>query len=637
MSPDSYDFIIVGGGTSGLVVAARLSEDPSQRVLVLEAGGDANDDPRIKTPAFWLSLLGSDVDWAFRSEPQPLLDERVIGLNQGKVLGGSSAINAQVFVPPVPAVVDHWESSLGNTGWNWETLRPYFAKAYSSPPLDSSITEKLGIDGWTKTSTTHGPLATAFAGDQSHPIRKVWADTLRAIGHYATQDPFLGISGGGFTSLSTVDPGTGERTYSSPAYYRPIKYRENLHVITNASVEKVLFNRQKPDKFATEATGVLYLHGNEIKEVTCTKEVILAAGALQTPKLLELSGVGNPDLLTEHGINPIVNLAGVGENLYDHLMCSVSFAAVDELETLDAIFRQEPNALENAAKRYAEDGTGPFSSMGVYSYAYLPVLDHASPEGQGKLVKLIEERRPTEGDTPAAHARAQAYYDIAKSSLMDPKQPSCAYLSFISQFVGPFESNTKSYTISAMHSLPLSRGTVHIQSKDSAAMPKIDPRFLSDPLDLEIFAANLLQIETIVRTPPLSSLLKHPLVYRDPASNLTDVDAAKNWIRKNGDSMWHYGGSCASKWQLSALPPCDGSFFFPNRLLITMGMAVLPKDMDGVVDPKLKVYGITNLRVVDASAIPMITTANIQATVYAFAEKAADLVKETYGLKSSGA
>ncbi|KAJ8130821.1 hypothetical protein O1611_g2803 [Lasiodiplodia mahajangana] len=608
MASDSYDFIIVGGGTAGLAVAARLSEDPSQRVLVLEAGNDPHNDPRIKTPASWFSLLGTDVDWNFRSEPQPLLDDRVIGLNQGKVLGGSSATNAQVLVPPVPAIVDHWENTLGNASWNWETLRPYFAKAYTSPPLDSAMAETLGIDGWTETSTTHGPVRTAFPGDQSHPIRKIWADTFRATGHYMAKDPFVGSTLGSFTALACVDPATGERSHSAAAYYYPIKTRKNLHVITNAIVEKVSLNRKGLSHVTAKATGVLYRCGDELKEVTCEKEVILAAGALQSPKILELSGIGNADLLRQHEIDPIVDLPGVGENLFDHIMCSISFAAVDELDTLDAIFRQEPDALEDAAKRYAKDGSGPFSSMGVYSYAYLPVLKHASPEGRQKLIELLEEVRPTEGNTPE-HARAEAYYKIAKASLLDPEQPSCAYLAFIAQFVGAFESNTKSFTISAMHSQPLSRGSVHIQSKSVATAPKLDPKYLSNPLDLEIFAANLLQIETIIRTSPLSTIIKQPIVHRDPASNLTDLDSAKNWIRKNGDSMWHYGGSCA----------------------------MLSREMNGVVDEKLKVYGVENLRVVDASAIPIISTANIQATVYAFAERAADLIKESHGLKAVAA
>ncbi|KAI0973111.1 hypothetical protein F4678DRAFT_459964 [Xylaria arbuscula] len=212
---------MLGGGTAGLAVAARLFENPSQRVLILEAGHDAHDDHRIKTPYSWL---------------------------------------------------------------------------------------------------------------------KVWADTFRATGHYMTKDPFVGSSVGSFTALGSVDPATGERSHSAAVYYHPIKTRENLYVITNAMVEKVLLRHNRLDQVTAKATGVLYRYRDEIKEVTSEKEVILAAGSLQSPKLLELSGISHADLLRKHGIDPIIDLPGGRENLFDHIMCSISFAVVDELDTLDAIF-----------------------------------------------------------------------------------------------------------------------------------------------------------------------------------------------------------------------------------------------------------------------------------------------------------
>ena len=466
-------------------------------------------------------------------------------MNQGKALGGSSAINAQVWVPPVPSIVNYWESHLGNPGWNWEALRPYLSKSFTSPPNNDSLAEVLGIDGWTDKAISSGPIRTEYAGNASHPIRKIWADTFRSTGHYMANDPFLNASVGSFSSLSSVDPQTKERSTSATAYYHPIISRANLHVVSNATAEKVLLSNQGQGNQPVKATGVLYRHNGELKEVACSKEVVVAAGALQSPKVLELSGIGDSELLKQYGIDTIIDLPGVGENLYDHLLCSFSFAAVDDLETLDAILRQEPDAVKEAMEQYTENRTGPLTSMGVYSFAYLPVLEHASTEGHERLVKLLRDNRPAPGNTPD-HARAQAFYKMAETSLLDPAQPSCAYLSFISQFVGTFEPNTKSLSISAMHSQPLSRGTVHIQSNDVATKPTVNPDYLSNPVDLEIFAANLLQIETMVRTSPLSTLLKEPLTHRDPASNLTDLEAAKNWIRKNGSSMWHMGGSCAS-------------------------------------------------------------------------------------------
>lgn len=447
-------------------------------------------------------------------------------------------------------MVNDWESILGNNGWNWETLSPYFAKAYTSAPAEEGSEETLGIDGWTNRGTTFGPIRTSFAGDLSHPIRKIWADTFRSTGQYMTQDPLHNASVGSFTSLSSVDPTTQERSHSAVAYYHPIKSRKNLKVFTNVHVEKVLLDDQRRDGKGVKAIGVAYRCNGELREITCSKEVIMAAGALQTPKILELSGIGNSSLLRQHGIDSVVELPGVGENLQDHLMCSMSFAAVDDLETFDAFYRQEPDAVKDAMERYDQDRRGPLASFGAYTCAFLPVLDHIPAEGRQRLTKLLEANRPAPSqETTPAHAQARAYYQIAETSLLDPNQPSCAYLSFIAQHVGSFEPNTKSFSISAMHSHPLSRGTVHIKSSDAAVSPAVDPNFLSNPVDLEIFAENMLQIETLVRTAPLSQLIQQPVVHRDPDSNLTDLDAAKKWIRKNATSMWHYVGTCASKWQ----------------------------------------------------------------------------------------
>ncbi|KAI0018400.1 putative GMC oxidoreductase [Xylariomycetidae sp. FL0641] len=550
MTSSSYDFVVVGGGTAGLVVASRLSEDPTKQVLVLEAGADTRDDLRVRIPGLCMGLLSSDLDWGFSSEPQVCLNDRVVSLNQGKALGGSSAINFLVFVPPMPSVIDSWESPLGNVGWNWENLRHYLAKSYTSPPIDDSlILESLGIDGWTERAKTNGPIRTSFPGDPSHPVRKAWADTFRDSGHYVSHDPFHCPSVGSFSSISSVDPNTNQRSFSTTAYYYPVKSRNNLEVVTNAFVKKVVLDGQKQGNQSTKAVGVVYEHEGELIEVACKKDVIMAAGALQTPKILELSGIGHGDVLKKHGIDTIVDLPGVGENLHDHLMCSISFAAADDLDTFDPLIRQEPDAIANAMKQYTQHGSGPLSSLGVYTYAYLPVLEHVPTEGRKRLLQLLETNRPNarQKSTPA-QAQAQAYYQIAEANLLDPNQPSCAYLSFIAQFVGSFKSNTKSFSISAMHSQPLSRGSVHIQSSNAAHKPTIDPNYLSNPLDLEIFAENMLHIETMVRMSPLHHLVKEPVTHRDPDSDLTDIEAARNWIRKNGQSMWHYVGSCSSKW-----------------------------------------------------------------------------------------
>ncbi|KAI1385849.1 putative glucose-methanol-choline oxidoreductase [Hypoxylon trugodes] len=604
MSSAEFDFVIVGGGTAGLVVASRLSEDPTQRILVLEAGSDYSGDPRVRTPGFYPILSGSELDWAFESKAQPTLNGRSVKLPQGKAVGGSSAINAHVFVPPAKSVIDAW-GTLGNDGWNWESLKKYYEKAYTSPYVERDLYKQLGIDGWYPDGDlSTGPIQASFSGNPAHPVRKAWEDTFKTAGYEVQHDPFHGVEVGAFSCLSSINPATKERSYAASDYYRLSRDRDNLHVLTDAVVEKILFGQGGESK---SATGVRYKHDGKSKEVLCSKEVIIAAGALQSPKVLELSGIGDAELLRTHGIELIQHLPAVGENLHDHPQCAISFEAIDGVDTLDALLRQDQEAIGEAMQEYASNKTGLLTSVGVYSYAYLPAIRSFNQGGGEALKKLLDQHRP-------AQARDQAYHEVAERTLLDEKQPSGAYLSVLAQHILPVEPNSDSpagpvpgkfISIDLMLSQPLSRGSAHIQSADNSIPPVIDPGYLSNPIDLEIMAQHMQHIETIANSSPFTNLLKQPLAYRDPASRLTDREAAKRYLKSSAISMWHLVGSCA----------------------------MLPKEKGGVVDNELKVYGVKKLRIVDSSAIPLISTANVQSTVYAFAEKAADLIKKDYGLK----
>ncbi|KAE8410629.1 aryl-alcohol dehydrogenase [Aspergillus pseudocaelatus] len=596
-----YDFVVIGGGTAGLVVASRLSEDPSTSVLVLEAGADLTADPRVNIPIFYAALLGSDADWKFHSSPQPGLNGRVLGLNQGKALGGSSSLNAHVFVPPFKSVVDSWEA-LGNPGWNWSMLKDYFSKAYSSPTVAQDAKEGLAIEDWPELNEAKGPIQTSF-GNQTHPIRKAWAELFRSRGQYNAGDPFIHSSIGSFSCLASIDS-KGRRSNSASAYYKPVELRQNLHVLTNSFVERVLFDKSKPPR----SIGVQYSLDGSSKTIQARSEVILAAGAFQSPKILQLSGVGGAELLEKYGIDIVVKLPGVGQNLQDHMVSYTAFQAKAELETKDSLARQEPEALSQAMQEYTATQSGPLASLGVHTYAYLPLSSPDRSALQALFINHIPEKSQE-------HRATQAYYDIAKTTVLDSKQPSAVYLSALGQTnyakdlndkTIPAASPGKFVTLGVMLSQPLSRGSVHIASISPETPPIIDPGYLSNPLDLDVIARHLLGIKNLAESPQLGELLEQPLKFRDPAADFQgDLDAAKKYARENLVSMWHFAGTCS----------------------------MLPRERDGVVDSNLRVYDIEGLRVVDASAIPLVSTANLQATVYAFAERAADLIKQDWQSK----
>lgn len=432
---------------------------------------------------------------------------------------------------------------------------------------------------------------------------------MKNLGYSMASDPFLGTASGSFSNLLSVDPETKERSYSVSAYYQPCKDRENLVVLTGAHVEKILFSQEG----GVKATGVHYSHNGTTHTVSATKEVVLAAGTFQSPKILELSGIGDVQLLTKHGIEPIRDLPGVGENLQDHLACGIAYEAVESLETLDALVRQEPEAIGQAMQEYATSKSGPLASIGIETYAYLPVLDHVSQDSPGyeRLRKLLDENLPPESDR-----RASALCSLARQTLLDPKAPSAVYLTMRGQNPHPVDLTWspdspagpvpgKFLTIATVLSQPLSPGTTHIRSADPADAPLIDPAYLSHPVDAEVMAAHLLQIERLAASEPLSgACLQQPLRRRDPASDFGgDLERAKRFARTSSISMWHPAGTCA----------------------------MLPLDKRGVVDAALRVHGVEGLRVVDASVMPLICNANLQAVVYGVAERAAELIKAAWG------
>ncbi|KAI0019833.1 glucose-methanol-choline oxidoreductase-like protein [Xylariomycetidae sp. FL0641] len=594
---DEYGIIIVGGGTAGLVLANRLTEDGNVTVLVLEAGEDLMADPRVTTPALFPTLLGSDADWNTVTEPQPALGGKTISIPHGRALGGSSAINGQAFVATSKANVDAWEA-LGNPGWSWANLAPYFKRAHTLavPPRDSAVYDHYHLD-YSEPAVvgTEGPLQASFPDDTDNPLPKAWIETLQSLGHQATGDPFSGEIIGAYTNAATVDPDTRQRSYAASAYLKPVQSRENLTVITGAEVQKVLLSGAAPDAVAT---GVEYVHNGEVKTVRAGREVILSAGALLSPKLLELSGIGDPGLLASLDIPVVVANKNVGENLQDQPMTGVSFEVQDGVKTIDDLLRQDPAAMQAAKEQYATSRSGPLAVGGIFSYAFLPLQEpHAdipqdilessgtslSPEQAKYHTNLLKNRN----ESTAGFFTYAAQGNFGKGSGSGLMQS------------GFQEGNYYSVAVCLLQ--PLSRGSTHITSATAASPPRVDPGYLTHAADLEVFARHVAYIARIASTAPLCTLLKPGGRRNHAAADLdADLAAAREYVRATALSSWHPTSTCA----------------------------MLPAGRGGVVDARLRVHGTRNLRVVDAAVFPITTRGNPMATVYAMAERAADLVRE---------
>ncbi|KAF7922636.1 hypothetical protein BELL_0148g00020 [Botrytis elliptica] len=594
-----YDFIIVGGGTSGLVVATRLSENPEIQVLVLEAGGNHLENPQINIPALWPSLLGTELDWAFKTIPQSELGNRTIGLPGGRLLGGSSAINAQAFIAASKVGLDAWKE-LGNEGWDWDSMEPYYKKCHTVEIPSDKLRKELGLNHLTSSNNpgSDGPIQTSYP-PKMDAVRKAWVDTFNALKYEMSENAFSGSSIGGFVNNSTVNGVTKERSYSANAYFKPVQSRSNLHLVTDALVEKIILDKESGESIAK---GVKVTIKGVEHIFQAGREVIVAAGALNSPKILELSGIGDSELLRSLGIDVYVDNSNVGENFQDHTSSGMSFEVVDEIQTLDPLNRQEPEAIAAAMSAYQTDKTGPFAGAAISSFAYMPVPDFQTPQGKAELDNLLLTYRPEKESVTS---------EFARSVLSSADKSSACY--FVYAAHGNFGSDASSaknvtishetcnfLTIACELGYPLSRGSVHIQSSSASDNPIIDPKYFSNPIDLDIHARFIRYIHNIAATEPMASILK-PGGHISPsfAAFGTDLEDAKEYVRKTMISAWHPCGTCA----------------------------MLPLEDGGVVNQKLVVYGTKNIRVVDASMIPLIPRGNLQSTVYAVAERAADLIK----------
>ncbi|KAL1615622.1 hypothetical protein SLS54_008889 [Diplodia seriata] len=612
MTAPAYDYVIVGGGTAGLVLAARLSEDSSKLVAVIEAGANRKGDPRIDTPGLAMSLYeDKDYDWCFLTEPQEALNGRQIACPRGRVLGGSSAMNFSAILYPSKADFDDWAELNKDQDWSTEAMAPYLRKFHTFRPASEATKQRMLVDYMDEASYgTDGPLNVTIPDGYS-PLDEAWVKAFDELGFRSKTDQIHGKMIGCFTNPVSIHPDTKTREYSASSYYTDkVQSRSNLHVLTEALVERIEWE----DSASTGplgATGVHVFHQADGKRsfvsVRAGGEVILSAGTIKSPQILELSGVGDAELLKKHGIPVKIANAGVGENLQDHVVSTTSYEIADDQMSGDNL-QNTPGLMEAVMQMYAQSRTGPMTGTMLGS-AHLPPVDKDGVLSSVALQTLLSE---AEADGYADFPGKAAQYSLLQRRLA-AGEASVQFLFIPKQVNHETRQNTMQYLfggqeagnyVSAVALLnhPFSRGSVHITSPDARQSPAIDPRYLTHPLDLELQARHLQYFERLVGTQAFRKVLKQG-GRRLPDTDSSDLDAARRIAADRAFTCFHPAGTCA----------------------------MMPRELGGVVDSRLVVHGTRNVRVVDASVFPLEPLGNIQATVYAVAEKAADIIKRDAG------
>ncbi|KAF4822315.1 Dehydrogenase citC [Colletotrichum tropicale] len=571
---DSYDYIVVGGGTAGVAVAARLSEGlPDSKILLIEAGPEAWDEPKINVPGMKGSTLATKYDWNFTTVAQTNVNNRVFSVNRGKVLGGSSALNLMSYDRSAAEEYDSWEA-LGNAGWNWETMIAAMKKSENFTGIN---TDTYGSEGVGDSGPVKAVINRIIPKHQ-----ETWIPTMNTLGIKTNLESLGGNPLGVMYQPSSIDATHYNRSYSANAYV-PIA-GSNLEILSDTTVVKVNLEQVGDEQ---QATGVTLQDGTVI---AANKEVILSAGSIQSPGLLELSGIGQASVLNSSGIAQVIDLPGVGENLQDHLRIQSSYQLKPEYTSFDILrsnttYAAEQLALWNAGEVSLYDYTGSGYTFTTWAQAL---------GNDSQMVALAQEAA---GEDPSK-------VDAKKLEFMtNPAIPQLEVI-FSDGYTGVkgYPASTSPlfgkgfFTLIAAIMHPMSRGNIHINPADTAGKPIINPNYFAHEHDLEAAIQAIKYCRKIATTEPMASIWESEY---EPGLDVVQTDEQwKEFALNTTLSIFHPVGTCS----------------------------MLPKEDGGVVDANLKVYGTSNLRVVDASVIPLLVSAHVQTAVYGIAEIAAERI-----------
>jgi choline dehydrogenase len=526
MPNEHYDYIVIGSGSAGGVVAARLSEDPSVSVLLLEAGPE-DDDDMIHLPAGFSALFKTKWDWGYETTPQKQLGGKRAFWPRMKALGGCSSMNAMIYIRGNRADYDEWRDAYGADGWGYDDVLPYFKKAEGNTRLGDPY------------HGTDGPL---HVEDRryNHELSPAFIGSAVSAG-FKPPDDFNGAEqeGAGFYQVTCKK---GRRWSVADGYIHPNRNRPNFTVRTEAFVQRIEMDGHR-------ATGVTYRRGGVSETVNADAEVILSAGAIGSPQILMLSGIGPGAHLREHGIDVAVDSPGVGQNLQDHPVSGALFYTKNTTDMAEFL------SLGNLLKAQ-KAGRGPLSSNLAEAGAFFrsrPDLD--APDLQFHMVP-------------------GGFYD---NGLHEPVR--------------------RGLTIAPTLVRVNSRGHIRLRSADPTWHPEIEPGYFDDGADLDALVAGYDRLWEVVSQGPIARFIDEPW---DPATPNPTHDDVLGTISRLGQTLYHPVATCA-------MGTIEGS----------------------VVGPDLRVHGVENLRVADASVMPAVPRGNPNAPTVMVGEKAADLIKET--------
>ncbi|UPK30977.1 GMC family oxidoreductase [Bradyrhizobium sp. 195] len=529
MPARGYDYIIVGAGSAGCIVANRLSADPSCRVLLLEAGG-SDRNFWLKLPVgYYRTIYNERFSRLFRTEPSEGSGGRGIVWPRGRVLGGSSSINGLIFIRGQHEDFDDWER-LGADGWSYRELLPYFRRYERYRGGESQF---------------HGGLGEFEVSDlrNDNEASKAWVEAGVEFGLPRNPD----FNGATTLGVGTYQLGIGRhwRTSAASAFLRPVASRPNLTIITHAHVSRVVFNGRV-------ATGVEWISKGQVHSAAADREIILSGGALQSPQILQLSGVGPADLLRKLGIPVIAESPEVGANLQDHYQARLIVRLKNRISLNDQV--RNPVELAKMGLQWMLAGTGPLT-VGAGQVGGAACTEYA------------------------VGGRPDVQFNVMPLSVDKPGEPLHGYSGF---------------TASVWQCHAKSRGRLAISSTDPFEQPRIVPNYFAEEIDRKTIVAGLKILREIYQQRAFRPLWDIEMV---PGEAARDDAGLWDFTRNTGGTVFHCVGTCR------------------------MG-----GDAQAVLDPQLRVRGVERLRVIDASVMPQITSANTNATSLMIGERGAALV-----------